>query len=56
LNIAKSAFSTLQLWTFQRNEQTRRFYEARGFTLVRETDGSTNEEKEPDALYRWLRS
>ena len=32
-----------------------RFYEARGFALVRETDGSGNEEREPDALYLWTR-
>jgi putative acetyltransferase len=56
LDIAKSAFSPLQLWTFQRNEQARRFYEARGFVLVTETDGVTNDEKEPDALYRWVRA
>jgi hypothetical protein len=43
----------LHLWTFQRNAQARRFYEARGFALVEETDGAGNEEKEPDALYLW---
>jgi hypothetical protein len=31
----------------------RRCYEARGFVLVRETDGTANEEREPDALYLW---
>ena len=31
------------------------FYEARGFILVKETAGVRNEEKEPDALYRWAR-
>jgi len=36
-------------------DATARFYEARGFALVRETDGSGNEEKEPDALYLWTR-
>ena len=45
----------LVLWTFQRNANARRFYEAHGFALVRETDGSDNEEKEPDALYLWTR-
>ncbi len=55
LDTAKSAFSPLQLWTFQRNTQARRFYETRGFVLIRETDRSRNEEKEPDALYRWSR-
>jgi hypothetical protein len=43
----------LRLWTFQRNRDARRFYERQGFTLVKETDGSANEEKEPDAMYLW---
>jgi GNAT superfamily N-acetyltransferase len=55
LKLARDAFDDLRLWTFQRNANARRFYEARGFALVRETDGSDNEEKEPDALYRWTR-
>jgi GNAT superfamily N-acetyltransferase len=55
LQVAQGAFDRLQLWTFQRNIPARRFYEARGFALVRETDGSGNEEKEPDALYLWTR-
>lgn len=42
-----------RLWTFQQNTRARRFYEARGFVLVRLTDGSGNEEKTPDALYEW---
>jgi putative acetyltransferase len=42
-----------ELWVFQRNEAARRFYEGRGFRLVRLTDGSGNEEREPDALYAW---
>lgn len=53
LDIAKRASGHLQLWTFQRNAGARRFYERRGFVLMRETDGTRNEEKEPDALYRW---
>ena len=40
---------------YPRNAQARRFYEARGFALVKETDGAANEEKEPDALYLWKR-
>jgi GNAT superfamily N-acetyltransferase len=55
LRRAQTSFERLQLWTFQRNRSARRFYEARGFTLVRETDGSGNEEKEPDVLYLWAR-
>jgi GNAT superfamily N-acetyltransferase len=53
LRVAQDSFSRLQLWTFQRNRHARRFYEARGFVLIRETDGANNEEKEPDALYLW---
>jgi len=56
LEIAQASHGLLQLWTFQRNAAARRFYEGRGFGLVRETDGSRNEEKEPDALYLWTRS
>ena len=55
LQVAQKAFDRLQLWTFQRNGPARRFYEARGFVLVQETDGAGNEEKEPDALYLWSR-
>jgi len=55
LDIAKRACERLQLWTFQRNLKARRFYEARGFALVEETDGAGNEEKEPDARYLWTR-
>jgi len=40
-------------WVFQRNEGARRFYERHGCRLVELTDGSGNEEKEPDALYEW---
>jgi putative acetyltransferase len=53
LGVAKSASASLSLWTFQQNRQARRFYEAHGFTAVRETDGNGNEEREPDVLYRW---
>jgi len=56
LQVAKQrACDCLQLWTFQRNLRARRFYEVRGFTLVEETDGAGNEEKEPDARYLWTR-
>jgi GNAT superfamily N-acetyltransferase len=55
LRVAQRAFDRLQLWTFQRNIRARGFYEARGFLLVEETDGARNEEKEPDALYLWIR-
>ena len=56
LQIAQRDSDRLQLWTFQRNAPARRFYEARGFVLVEQTDGTRNEEKEPDARYLWIRA
>jgi GNAT superfamily N-acetyltransferase len=56
LDIAKGANERLALWTFQRNARARLFYEARGFTLAEQTDGTRNEEKEPDARYVWTRA
>ncbi len=41
------------LWVFQRNALARAFYEKHGCTLLRETDGTENEEREPDAEYVW---
>ena len=52
---AQATWPRLSLWTFQRNWPARRFYEARGFVLLKQTDGADNEEHEPDALYTWLR-
>jgi RimJ/RimL family protein N-acetyltransferase len=43
----------LQLYTFQINHRARRFYERHGFRAVDQNDGSRNEEREPDILYRW---
>jgi GNAT superfamily N-acetyltransferase len=56
LDVAKHACERLKLWTFQRNALARRFYEARGFTLIEQTNGTRNEEKEPDARYLWTRA
>jgi GNAT superfamily N-acetyltransferase len=53
LDVARERFARLQLWSFQRNAQARRFYESKGFVLIEQTDGSGNEEKEPDARYLW---
>lgn len=53
MDVAKSAWPELHLWTFQKNFAARAFYEKRGFTSIKETDGSQNEEREPDILYRW---
>ena len=43
----------LSLYVFARNERARRFYEAAGFVLTAEGDGSGNEEGEPDCTYVW---
>ncbi|MGX9885906.1 N-acetyltransferase family protein [Streptomyces sp. NPDC002276] len=43
----------LHLWTFQVNRPAHRFYERHGFVAVEFTDGSTNEEREPDVRYVW---
>ena len=41
------------LFAFQRNTPARLFYERRGFVAVAFSDGSGNEEGEPDVLYEW---
>ncbi|MER7937319.1 MULTISPECIES: GNAT family N-acetyltransferase [unclassified Streptomyces] len=43
----------LTLWTFQVNKPAHRFYERNGFVAVERTDGSGNEEREPDVRYVW---
>jgi len=53
LQVAQTRLGRLSLWTFQRNKSARRFYEKHGFILVKETDGTGNEEREPDAMYSW---
>ena len=54
LGRAMAVNARLLLWTFQRNTNAIAFYQARGFRLVRETDGSRNEEREPDSLLEWM--
>jgi GNAT superfamily N-acetyltransferase len=41
------------MWTFQRNEGARRFYERHGARVAQLTDGAGNEEGEPDVQYEW---
>ncbi|WP_328975828.1 GNAT family N-acetyltransferase [Streptomyces canus] len=43
----------LSLWTFQVNKPAHRFYERHGFVEAGRTDGSGNEEREPDVRYVW---
>jgi len=43
----------LHLRAFQRNVPALRFYAARGFREIARSDGSRNEEGEPDLLLEW---
>ena len=43
----------LSLWTFQANSGARRFYARHGFRVAEMTDGSGNEERQPDVRYVW---
>jgi 8-oxo-dGTP pyrophosphatase MutT (NUDIX family)/N-acetylglutamate synthase-like GNAT family acetyltransferase len=43
----------LQLWTFQVNDEARRFYAREGLVEVELTDGAGNEEAEPDVRLEW---
>ncbi len=43
----------LRLWCFQVNARARAFYAAHEFIAVEFTDGSSNEEQEPDILFAW---
>lgn len=54
--LAQAMADQLSLWTFQRNAGARAFYERRGFVAMAESDGSRNQEREPDVLYRWQSS
>ena len=51
LGIAGSAFSELYAWTFQRNTIARNFYESRGFTKIKETDGQTKNENRTFSIF-----
>jgi ribosomal protein S18 acetylase RimI-like enzyme len=42
----------LRLHVFEKNHAARAFYERHGFRAVAFGDGSTNEEREPDVLYK----
>ena len=54
LDLAKTrSREGLTLWTFQVNDRARRFYERHGFVAVELTDGSGNEELQPDVRYEW---
>ncbi len=53
--LAQREQDDLQLHTFQANVRARALYERHGFVVEELTDGRANEEKMPDARYRWSR-
>jgi len=55
LAVAMTNHAPLRLWVFQRNAAAIRFYRAHGFREIERTDGSRNEEREPDVLMEWTR-
>lgn len=55
LDLAQQQQSELRLYTFQSNVRARGFYERRGFVIEELTDGTRNEEKQPDITYHWQR-
>ncbi len=49
----RNAGVSLQLYVFQRNQRARAFYGGHGFVEVIFSDGSGNEENEPDLVMAW---
>ncbi|MGB9366825.1 MAG: GNAT family N-acetyltransferase [Xanthobacteraceae bacterium] len=56
LTLAMTAHAPLRLWVFQRNTAAISFHRACGFRAIERTDGSRNEEREPDVLMEWTRT
>ena len=53
IQYAQSMRDDLELWTFQENTPARRFYAKHGFSEVKFTDGSGNDEGLPDVCLTW---
>lgn len=53
LGIYVTCLACPQLWTFQRNTGAQLFYTWHGFVEVEHTDGTGNEEREPDVRMLW---
>jgi ribosomal protein S18 acetylase RimI-like enzyme len=53
LTHAQARRDHLELWVFQRNRGAIAFYAAHGFAVVESTDGTGNEEHEPDHRMTW---
>ena len=55
LEAAQTRFDHLGGWVFERNTEAIKLYERHGFKVVERTDGSRNEEHEPDLRIVWSR-
>jgi GNAT superfamily N-acetyltransferase len=55
LAMTRDTTGELQLWTFQANDRARRFYARNGFVEVEMTEGTSNEERQPDVRLVWRR-
>ena len=55
LKQATDSYDALRLWVFQRNTGAIAFYRAHDFREVERSDGSRNEERQPDVLMEWAR-
>ena len=55
LGRATKAYALLPLWMLQKSAAAIRFYLAQGFREIERTEGSRNEEREPDVLFEWVR-
>lgn len=55
LRLAMDDQPRLELWAFAKNTRALAFYRKHGFRALYETDGSNNEEKEPDIRLGWER-
>ncbi|HEX4467719.1 MAG TPA: GNAT family N-acetyltransferase [Solirubrobacteraceae bacterium] len=56
LESAQARYVRLEGWLFEKNVEALRLYERHGFTVVERTDGSGNEEHEPDLRIAWSRT
>ncbi len=55
LTAAQERFGRLEGWVFEKNVQAIRLYQRSGFKVLERTDGSGNEEGEPDVRVVWVR-
>jgi len=55
LKAAQERYDHLEGWVFEKNTEALKLYERNGFKVAERTDGSRNEEHEPDVRIVWSR-